>query len=90
MPHCRCRHCHRRQTLARHPEEYLRVRYGRCRFCRDKRLLRVDKYRDDGRERKRQGKPCNCLEYSFPHRKGSGWCQFNPNRPVDQEREAYA
>lgn len=83
---CRCRRsaCQARQTIARHPDEYLRPRT--CRVC-GKGRLRVDTYRDSGREH--AGTVCRCWGYSFPHRRGSGYCFHNPNLTPEmlQERE---
>jgi len=91
MPHCRCSNCGRRQTLTKHPEEYTRKHFASCRFCKKAPIVYVDHYRDSGKERKRQGKPCNCLGYSFPHRKGSGWCEMGGPLYVNQgERENWS
>lgn len=64
---CRCRRraCQVRVTLARHPDAYRRER--RCRACGSG--LRVDRYRTEGDEARRD--TCRCDGLPFPHRRGS-------------------
>lgn len=79
MAYVRCSRCEARRTLARHPDEYIRV--PRCRSCGHNRY-RVDRYRAKV-ERNRNLTCCPgrgaCYGYSFPHRRGSGYCCHNPN-----------
>lgn len=84
--HCRCTRtiCQARQTKAMHPDEY--VRAPRCKRC-GKGRLRIDKFRNTGREH--AGKTCHCCGYSFPHRRGSKWCEHNPALTADMLRERY-
>lgn len=92
---CRCSRkvCQARRTIAKHPDEYVRPK--RCRSC-GKGRLRVDKYRNTGREQRKCGtcKPdlTGCCGYSFPHAKGRGWCDSNPALSMDDlaAREAWA
>lgn len=72
MPHCRCRYCGARRTLARHPDHYART--PPCRTC-GRKTWRVDRYRDTV---ELAVKPCTCHHYSFPHFPGRGWCFHNP------------
>lgn len=69
MYRCRCNRkaCQRRKSLRKHPDEY--VRRPRC-ACR-KGYLRIDRYRNMGRE----NNVCRCSGYWFPHRMGSKWCE---------------
>lgn len=80
MAKVRCRHaaCQGRQTLARHPDAY--VRLPACKRCGRKHGFRVDRHR----ERVETGpgarlRVCRCLGYSFPHALARGWCDHNPN-----------
>lgn len=81
MAKVRCRHCAKRRTLARNPENYIRI--PPCRGC-GSRHYRVDRYRErvetgiGGKHRR-----CNCLGYSFPHAKGRGWCEHNDKLTAD-------
>ena len=70
---CRCRHkaCEARQTIAKHPTEYVRTK--RCRCC-GKGELRVDRYRQRVETKRNL---CHCSWYSFPHAKGRGYCEHN-------------
>lgn len=100
MPHVRCSKCGGRRTLARKPEEY--VRLPRCARCGRKMHVdpadpamphyRVDKYRATRERGRRAPKPCTpghggCYAYSFPHRRGSGYCIHNPTLTDDDMRE---
>jgi len=95
---CRCRRkaCEARQTLAMHPDDYLRP--PRCKSClspcpcgqrqNHKKTdrcgprpgLRVDKYRQRIETKKNV---CKCYGYSFPHAYGRGWCEHN-NKLTEQ------
>jgi hypothetical protein len=84
---CRCWRCGKRQTIAKHPEEYAKG-YRLCKFCGKHKVV-VDKYRNTGKEQK--GHTCHCGEYSFPHYRGRGWCLYNPAKEeARQKREAWA
>lgn len=80
-PRCRCWVCHRRQTIAKHPDHYA-LGYRLCKFCGKGKVV-VDKYRNSGKEQ--AGKNCLCGEYSFPHTRGRGWCLYNQAK--DHHRE---
>ena len=93
--HVRCSKCRGRQTLARKPEQYIRL--PRCRHCGRKMAADpvrptdphyyVDRYRtaiERGRGMLTRGQLCypgrgGCHGYSFPHRRGSGYCAHNHN-----------
>ena len=96
MPHVRCSKCGARATLARKPEEYTRL--PRCRGCQRKMTAhpikptdphyRVDRWRAR-HERGRNAPKCDpsrtgCTGYSFIHRRGSGYCDHNPNLTMEQ------
>jgi hypothetical protein len=74
----RCRHaaCQGRQTLARHPDSY--VRLPKCKRCGRKHGFRVDRYRQERETGPKAPRACRCLGYSFPHAHGRGWCDHNP------------
>lgn len=83
---CRCWRCNTRQTKAKPLGEY--VRPPKCKAC-GKPALFVCK---DRLARKHDRKKlCNCSGYHFKHRKGSKWCQKNPNADVvyQEERKYY-
>lgn len=89
MPHVRCRACRARRTLTRNPEEYYRI--PPCRRC-GKRNWGLDTYRS---KHERGSKPrtgrCypgrdSCGGYHFPHRKGSGFCDHNPNVTLEDRQ----
>lgn len=75
---CRCQRaaCRARQTIAKHPDEYVRPR--RCRVC-GKAGVAVDRYRARGERRRNVCYPGRggCYAYSFPHARGRGWCEHN-------------
>src|ERR1035437_5315504 len=66
--------CTQRRSLARHPKNYLRP--PKCPQCGQSHW-----YIESYRMRKEMGsKPmCMCSGYHFPHRKGSKYCQHNPD-----------
>lgn len=72
----RCRCCLARRTLTRSLRSSTRL--PRCRDC-GARDYRVDTYRQRHERGARAPRPCSCPEYHFPHRRGSGMCQWNPN-----------
>lgn len=39
--------------------------------------MRIDRFRDS-RENGKHNR-CDCLNYWFPHVRGRGWCEHNPN-----------
>jgi hypothetical protein len=89
---CRCTRtaCRARQTLARHPDDYLRPR--KCRAC-GRATLKTDRYRARIETRRNvcyRGRG-GCYEYSFPHARGRGWCEHNPQvtRQMREERGDY-
>lgn len=75
---CRCWRCWARRTLPKHPDRY--VRPPKCLQCR-KRTMFVCKERRSRKDKRNQ--KCNCsigvLGYPFTHRKGSKWCEHNPD-----------
>lgn len=75
MPCVRCSRCEARRTLPRHPDEY--VRLPPCRACGKAAGYRVDRWRMAHEVGQGAPKPCQCGAYSFPHRKGHGWCDYN-------------
>lgn len=90
MPHVRCSKCRARYGLTRQPAEYRRL--PRCPRCKrtmvadpiDRREPHwvIDHYRQRvERDPKLTCYPGRggCDEYSFPHRRGSGYCIHNPN-----------
>lgn len=83
---CRCSHCEARRRLPKHPSQYVRKTALLCRSC-SKGYYRVDKFRDSGREH--AGKTCQCGNYSFPHRRGSLYCQHSPKLTQELMRERY-
>lgn len=99
MAYVRCSYCEGRRTLAKPPDEYVRLPPCRTPGCngRRKRLkktirYRVDKYRTKF-ERGKAVKPCTpgrggCDGYPFPHRKGSRRCIHNPHYERDNQDEA--
>lgn len=91
----RCSKCNGRRVLARHPSQYIRL--PRCKRCGRKMTThpltptdphyRIDRYRPK-RERGRAARPCDpaktgCGGYHFVHRRGSGFCVFNPKLTED-------
>jgi hypothetical protein len=76
-----------------HPDSYQPGRIPRCRGggCRS-RDYRIDKYRATYEVGPEAPKPCRCCGYSFPHRKGSLFCDHNPNLTEDDwnNRRRYA
>ncbi|MCE3025769.1 hypothetical protein [Salinicola sp. DM10] len=68
-----------------HPDEY--VRGPRCRNCRRGNTLRIDKWADAKPWRQQV---CRCDGYHFPHRRGSLWCYYNPDYPMDADRRLFA
>jgi hypothetical protein len=93
MPYVRCRKCRARRTLPQHPDEYLR-KPPRCRCCRGREYT-VDAHRthkEPGRGGRARAATCypgrgGCNNYSFPHRRGSGYCYHNPKLTEDMMRE---
>lgn len=73
MPH-RCVKCEARRTLPKLWTEYIRP--PKCRVCGYHRLYPC---RDRLAHRHGRLKACNCSGYHFRHRKGSKFCEFNPN-----------
>lgn len=72
FPH-RCVKCEHRKTLRRLWSLY--VRPPRCESCGHYRLYPC-RDRLASRNRKRN---CHCSGYWFIHRRGSKWCERNPN-----------
>ncbi len=89
----RCANCNTRHALAKPLKDYLRV--PRCRSCH-RRHWWQDSFRAKRKaaERKVQCRPgtCACGAYHYPHRRGSGYCLYNPNLTDEMlaEREGYA
>lgn len=84
---CRCWRCGKRQSIAKHPSEYVRG-YRLCKHCGKHKVV-VDKYRNTGKEQ--AGHTCLCGEYSFPHYRGRGWCLHNPTKQGQHDqREVWA
>jgi hypothetical protein len=83
---CRCsnRYCQSRITLPRHPATYRKIPL--CHQCR-KGHFRPDTFRDSGREH--AGKTCRCGQYSFPHRRGGGYCSHNQKVTEAMMQERY-
>lgn len=105
MPHARCSKCRGRRTLTQHPDEYRRPpRCGRCGtpmvahpVSRLEPHWTVDKYRSRVERNSRVTPICypgrgGCGGYSFPHRRGSGYCWHNPNLTDEdlQRRDRWA
>lgn len=63
---CRCRHCERRKTFRRHPDQIRRL--PNCSRCR-RSAWRVDWYRTTRRDSR--AAKCVCAAWPFPHRRGS-------------------
>lgn len=105
MPQVRCSKCRGRATLARNPGAYVRLpRCRHCGRQMTAEPVRssdphyvVDVYRirrERGRGMVTAGMLCfpgrgGCHAYSFPHRRGSGYCAHNPKVTDEmlQERE---
>jgi hypothetical protein len=100
---CRCRFCGARRRISMHPTRLIRI--PRCHCRGEKKALRkayregksppqtwrVDLYRDSRREHPKK-RVCQCENYGFPHRRGSGWCVNNPHWTAEEaeRREAWA
>lgn len=98
--YARCSYCQMRAKLTKLPEHYLRL--PRCKgpgcWAESKRKGRpqrwyIDRYRML-HERGRFGpRPCKCGEpmtyngETFPHRRGSGFCRYNPNITEEMYRD---
>lgn len=69
----------------RPPESYVRV--PKCARCGSQKYRR-DRYRETVERRVR---PCRCTGgyYPFPHRKGSKWCEHNPNWTAEDAEEEF-
>jgi len=79
---CRCRSCGARNTLKRHPDDY--VRDKKCTSCKAVNPYRVDWYRTLGEESKKN--TCHCDGLHYPHRKGSSvWCREHPTGPTEED-----
>lgn len=78
MPNCRCRKCDHRKTLTSY--QFSR-RPPKC-ACGSTEW-RQDKYRERVEKRRRA---CRCHEYSFPHRRASGYCIHNPKVTAEDMR----
>ena len=87
MAFVRCCRCRARRTLNRHPDEYVRLPQCRAPGCRSRRYT-VDAYRTRV-ERGGKVRPCKCYGYSFPHRRGSGYCEHNPKLTEEMLRERW-
>ena len=81
---CRCgnrirgKTCFTRRTLAKRPEKYSATRYQPpCPSCGARKWM-VDKWRIK-HEVWGHGDTCYCGGYHFQHRKGSRYCDSNPN-----------
>lgn len=100
MPHVRCSKCLGRRTLQRHPDQYQRL--PRCARCnrqmtniagdKTKPHYRIDKYRpkfERGFKLVCDPSKSGCRGYSFIHRKGSGYCDFNADLTLAQLKERH-
>lgn len=77
LPH-RCCRCQARRTLARRWSLYIRP--PKCRVCGYARLKPCfDRLKQVRRQR------CKCEGYHFPHRRGSRFCEHNPQYAEHQE-----
>ena len=72
---CRCWKCWKRRTLDKRPDDYIRA--PKCFKCGSKGTLFICKDRLPSRWGRKH--LCNCSGYWFNHRKGSKFCDFNPN-----------
>lgn len=81
----RCRRCRKRFTLKRDPWRYARA--VRCPACKT-----VD-VRSDEENRRREASrqdTCRCLNYPFPHRKGSlVFCEHATEEPTEEDHWHY-
>lgn len=75
--HCRCRVCGARQALRKSLDTYCPS--PQCRNCGE-RKLRPDSWMNN---RNTKVMTCSCsghgLGYTYPHRRGALWCNFQPN-----------
>jgi hypothetical protein len=72
--------CGWRATLTKQPLEYKRA--PKCKRCG-----KTITYIDFNRIRKWwKNKPCNCGGYTFPHRRGDGYCEHNPKLTAEDLR----
>lgn len=101
MSYVRCSKCRGRTTLARKPTDYINL--PRCKHCKRKmsadpvKITDPHYYVDKYREKRERGKMAKggicfpgsggCNEYSHPHRRGSGYCLYNPNMTEERLRE---
>ena len=92
---CRCTRCGARVNTLKQPGEYVR-RPPKCpRGCRitthdGQRTfapLRIDWYRMAAEWR--GAKPCQCSGYPFPHAKGRGYCDHNPNLTAEDLQDRH-
>ncbi len=77
-----------------HPDHYVR-KPPACRTygCKSTKY-RVDRWRQLHERAPFGPKPCRCGEYAgrtgaMPHRKGSGWCEHNPNISIDDRQRRW-
>lgn len=85
MPHCRCSRCGSRRTLARKPDEYVRLPRCKGAGC-GARSWRLDNWRRLHEVGQGAPRPCRCHEYGFPHRRGSGACIHNADFTAEHAR----
>ena len=82
----RCRGCGRRMTLDGLPPPGSKL--ARCQVSK----WVEDKYRakhERGKQPRCYPGRGGCNGYHFPHRRGSGWCDHNPNLTAEQLRDRY-
>jgi len=87
---CRCiaqhkgKVCFTRRSLAMRPEQYSAERYiPRCPSCGARKWM-IDRWRLK-HEVRGKGDTCYCSGYHFMHRKGSKYCEHNPNWEANWE-----
>lgn len=75
MSHYRCRKCRKRQRLGKAPHLYVR-KQPKCKGCGARNWV-LDRYRAFKERNSKVTKLCQCNQYHYHHRKGSGFCEHN-------------